>query len=162
MNGATQTFRRPSVATNLSHNRESSTQPSSASTPTSAYIPPHMTSSYQSRNGSTGDSRYSKEDLLNIFRGQRDSGVLGKQLGDHYLASWNPLEESPATNGTWGKKEDQKESPPGPEVCWDHLGRHEPLSLIDMTEDEREVYFQSFPRVSYFCLTIFLVIYDYR
>jgi PERQ amino acid-rich with GYF domain-containing protein len=99
-----------------------------------------MSSSYQSRNGSTGDSRYSKEDLLNIFRSQRDSGVLGKQMGDHFLASWNPLEETPVINGAWGKKEDQKESPPGPEVCWDHLGRHEPLGLIDMTEDEREVY----------------------
>lgn len=141
MNGATQTFRRPSVATNLSHTRDSSNQPGTASTPTSAaYIPPHISSSYQSRNGSTGDSRYSKEDLLNIFRGQRDSGALGKQMGDHFLASWNPLEEAPATNGAWGKKEDQKESPPGPEVCWDYLGLHEPLGLIDMTEDERELF----------------------
>uniref|UniRef100_A0A093VH25 GYF domain-containing protein mpd2 n=1 Tax=Talaromyces marneffei PM1 TaxID=1077442 RepID=A0A093VH25_TALMA len=136
-NGATQTFRRPSVATNLSHNRDSSSQPTSTPTST-AYIPPHMTSNYQPRNGSTGDSRYSKEDLLSIFKGQRDSGALGKNMGDHFLASWNPLEDAGATNGAWAKKEDQKDSPPGPEVCWDHLGHYEPLGLIEMTEEERE------------------------
>lgn len=140
MNGATQTFRRPSVATNLSHNRDSSSQSASTPTPTSAaYIPPHLNSSYQSRNGSSGDSRYSKEDLLSIFKSQRDSGALGKNMGDHFLASWNPLEETSATNGAWGKKEDAKDAPPGPEFCWDHLGHNDPLGLIDMTEEEREV-----------------------
>ncbi|KAI7977076.1 hypothetical protein EIK77_005281 [Talaromyces pinophilus] len=138
-NGATQTFRRPSVATNLSHNRDSSSQPTSTPTST-AYIPPHMTSNYQSRNGSTIDSRYSKEDLLSIFKGQRDSGTLGKNMGDHFLASWNPLDDTGATNGAWAKKEDQKDSPPGPEVCWDPVGHYEPLGLIDMTEEERELF----------------------
>lgn len=60
-------------------------------------------------------------------------------MTDHFLGSWNPLEDSGATNGSWAKKEDQKESPPGPEVCWDHVGQYEPLGLIDMTDDEREV-----------------------
>ncbi|CRG83918.1 PERQ amino acid-rich with GYF domain-containing protein 2 [Talaromyces islandicus] len=139
MNGATQTFRRPSVATNLSHTRDSS-QPMSASTPTSAaYIPPHLSSS-QPRNGSTVDSRYSKEQLLNIFKTQRDSGALGKNMGDHFLAAWNPLEDSSSTNGAWGKREDQKDPSSGPEVCWDHLGQHGPLGLTDLTDDERELF----------------------
>ncbi|KAH8705162.1 hypothetical protein BGW36DRAFT_366987 [Talaromyces proteolyticus] len=122
MNGATQTFRRPSVATNLSHSRDSS-QPI-----------------YQSRNGSASDSRYSKEQLLNIFKNQRDSGTLGKNMGDHFLATWNPLEETSTTNGAWMKREDQKDAPSGPEVCWDHLGLHGPLGLTDLTEDERELF----------------------
>ncbi|KAJ5173408.1 hypothetical protein N7492_006001 [Penicillium capsulatum] len=58
MNGATQTFRRPSVATSPAHTRDSS-QPASASTMTSsaAYIPPHMSSNPLSslRNG---EARY--------------------------------------------------------------------------------------------------------
>jgi PERQ amino acid-rich with GYF domain-containing protein len=153
-NGATQTFRRPSVATNLSHNRDSSSQPTSTPTST-AYIPPHMTSNYQSRNGSTIDSRYSKEDLLSIFKGQRDSGTLGKNMGDHFLASWNPLDDTGATNGAWAKKEDQKDSPPGPEVCWDPVGHYEPLGLIDMTEEEREVCCSCFP-LHYRLVLIFL------
>lgn len=66
-------------------------------------------------------------------------------MGDHFLASWNPLDETGASNGVWAKKEDQKDSPPGPEVCWDHLGQYEPLGLIDMTEEEREVYYSHFP-----------------
>lgn len=139
MNGATQTFRRPSLATNTSHNRDSNQATSaSTSTPTSAaYIPPHLNS--QSRNGSTGDSRYSKEQLLNIYKSQREAGTLGKNVEELFVADWNPLEETPSVNGAWGKREDHKDTPVGPEVCWDHEGQFEPLGLIDMNDDEKEV-----------------------
>jgi PERQ amino acid-rich with GYF domain-containing protein len=161
MNGATQTFRRPSVATNLSHTRDSS-QPMSASTPTSAaYIPPHLSSSYQPRNGSTADSRYSKEQLLSIFKTQRDSGSLGKNMGDHFLAAWNPLEDSSSTNGAWGKREDQKDPSSGPEVCWDHLGLHGPLALSDLTDEEREVSRLCF-ELPYVLLIVYTAVYKHR
>lgn len=145
MNGATQTFRRPSVATNNSHNRESSSQTTSASsTPTvAAYIPPHLNSNYQSsslRNGIASENRYSKEQLLNLYKSQRESGNLGKNVSDYFVADWNPHQETPSsTNGAWGKREDHKDTPSGPEVCWDHGGQVEPLGLIDMTDDEKEV-----------------------
>jgi PERQ amino acid-rich with GYF domain-containing protein len=144
MNGATQTFRRPSVATNFSHNRDSSQTPSSSTPTSAAYIPPHLNSTYQSRNGSTGDSRYSKEQLLSMYKSQRDTGILGKNMGEHFVADWNPLEESPTLNGAWGKREDQKDTPAGPEVCWDYSGQNEPLALADMTGDEKEVELSSF------------------
>jgi PERQ amino acid-rich with GYF domain-containing protein len=139
MNGATQTFRRPSLATNFSHSRDN--HQSSVSTPTSsaAYIPPHLNSSYQSRNGSAGDSRYSKEQLLNIYKSQRESGTLGKNVEDFFVADWNPHEETPAVNGAWGKREDPKDTPLGPGVCWDREGQFEPLGLTDMNDDEKEV-----------------------
>lgn len=60
-------------------------------------------------------------------------------MGEHFIADWNPLEESPTMNGAWGKREDQKDTPAGPEVCWDYTGQYEPLGLADMTEDEKEV-----------------------
>lgn len=143
MNGATQTFRRPSVATNPSHNRESS-QPTSGSTPTvGAYIPPHMTSSYQSsallRNGAAGENRYSKDQLLGFYKAQRESGALGKHVADFFIADWDPHVEAPATNGAWGRRDDQKDAPSGPEVCWDHGGHIMPLGILDMNEDEKEV-----------------------
>lgn len=144
MNGATQTFRRPSVATNLSHHRDSS-QPVSATTPTAgAYIPPHMSSNYQSsmlRNGAPNENRYSKDQLLNLYRIQQESGNLGKNVEDYFVADWNPHVETSALNGTWGKRDD-KDHPTGPEVCWDHGGQSEPLGLADMTDDEKEVCFR--------------------
>lgn len=142
MNGATQTFRRPSVATNPSHNRETS-QTASATTPTAgAYIPPHMSSNYQSsmlRNGAANEVRYSKDQLLNLYKAQRESGNLGKNVADYFVADWNPHVETSAVNGAWGKRDDHRDTPSGPEVCWDHGGNVEPLGLIDMTDDEKEV-----------------------
>jgi PERQ amino acid-rich with GYF domain-containing protein len=143
MNGATQTFRRPSVATGTSHSRDGN-QPMSASTPTSGtYIPPHLNSNYHSstsRNGSgNNESRYTKEQLLGIYRSRRDSGILGGDVSDFFVADWNPHEEATMVNGSWGKRDDHKDSSLGPEVCWDHEGQFVPLGLLDMTDDEKEV-----------------------
>jgi len=138
MNGATQTFRRPSVATNAPHHRDSS-QPASASTPVgSAYIPPHMSSNTSSiaRNG---DSRYSKEELLELYKSQRDVGSLSKNVEEYFVADWDPHTVSAPANGAWGKRDDHKNNSAGPEVCWDHGGQVEPLGLTGMTENEREV-----------------------
>ncbi|KAJ5923714.1 hypothetical protein N7454_008959 [Penicillium verhagenii] len=135
INGATQTFRRPSVATNPSHTRESS-HAASVSTPTSgAYIPPHM-SSNPLRNG---DARYSKDQLIDLYKAQRDSGSLGKNVEDYFVADWDPHMVPTPVNGAWGKRDDHKTSA-GPEVCWDHGGQAEPLGLNDMTESEKDFF----------------------
>ncbi|KAJ6008419.1 hypothetical protein N7540_012395 [Penicillium herquei] len=147
INGATQTFRRPSVATNPSHTRESS-HPVSASTPTSgAYVPPHMSSNTLSTAMRNGDSRYSKDQLLDLYKTQRESGSLGKHVEEYFVADWDPHAVSASANGAWGKRDDHKTSA-GPEVCWDHEGQAEPLGLNDMTESEKEVgpfHFHEFP-----------------
>ncbi|RDW90357.1 uncharacterized protein DSM5745_02132 [Aspergillus mulundensis] len=138
MNGATQTFRRPSVATNPSHSRD----PTSATTPTGGAYPSHMNSALSNvaRNGAPGDTRYSKEQLLDLYKAQRDTGVLTKHVADYFVADWNPHIETPAANGVWGKRDDHKDNPTGPEVCWEHGGQIEPLGLVDMTEDEKETF----------------------
>ena len=138
MNGATQTFRRPSVATNTPAHRDSSL-PASASTPVGgAYIPPHMSSNTSSiaRNG---DSRYSKDELLELYKSQRDVGSLNRNVEEYFVADWDPHTVSAPANGAWGKRDDHKNGSAGPEVCWDHAGQVEPLGLTGMTEDEREV-----------------------
>lgn len=142
MNGATQTFRRPSVAINPSHSRDTS-QPASATTPTAGAYTQQM-SNYPSsalRNGAGHDTRYSKDQLLNLYKAQRDSGALNKNVADYFAADWNPGTETSPVNGAWGRREDSKDNPSGPEVCWDHDGQMEPLGLLDMTEDEKEVSF---------------------
>lgn len=85
-----------------------------------------------------GDVRYSKEQLLELYRLQREAGVAGKSVEDCFVGDWDPNLASNPVNGAWGKRDDHKTSA-GPEVCWDHGGSAEPLGLTDMTEAEKEV-----------------------
>jgi PERQ amino acid-rich with GYF domain-containing protein len=101
-----------------------------------------MISNFQSsalRNGASTETRYSKDQLLELYRSQREMGTLGKNLAEYFVADWNPQGETPAVNGAWGRREESKDNPSGPGVCWDHGGQMEPLSLVDMTDDEKEV-----------------------
>ena len=134
LNGATQTFRRPSVATNLSQTRESASA-STAST-VGAYIPPHLSSNYQSgsaRGGSSNDNRYSKEQLLEVFKNQRES----VDVADYLVGDWNNRDEAASTNGHWGKRNDFNHA--GPEICWDSTGQMRPLAFQGMTDEEKNV-----------------------
>ncbi|EER41770.1 conserved hypothetical protein [Histoplasma capsulatum H143] len=145
MNGATQTFRRPSLATNNSHTRENVQTTSSASTPTvAAYIPPHLSSNYQSGSPRTNanDSRYSKDQLLSLYKSQQDQGSWRKHISDYFMADWNPSDEIPVSvNGSWNKREDLKESSTTrPEVCWDHSGQVQPLALTEMNDEEKDLF----------------------
>ena len=141
-NGATQTFRRPSVATNIPQQKESG-QANHISTPSSAsiYVPPHLNSSYQSsygRNGASAESRYSKDQLLDLFRMQEKSGSSHTNVNDFFVDGWTPGAINGASNGGWGKRDDIKEAA-GPDICWDHEGSVNPMAMQEMTEEEREV-----------------------
>lgn len=142
-NGATQTFRRPSLATNSSHQRDNS-QSNSNNLPQSAgvYVPPHLNSNYQSsyaRNGASAEGRYSKDQLLDMFRAQGRSGQLTQNVSDLFVDGWNPGSVNGTVNGGWDMKDDQKEASNGPEICWDQEGSVQPLSLTEMSEEERQV-----------------------
>lgn len=140
-NGATQTFRRPSLATTLSHNRESAPSVTTPSGTAGTYIPPHMNSNYAGpyRNGMTGDMRYSREQLINIYKDQRDTGNLKQNLTELFSGGWHPTEARNGTAASWGKRDDGKDQPIGPDVCWDHNGKVQPLGMSEMTDEEREV-----------------------
>ncbi|MCJ1245766.1 hypothetical protein MMC30_002970 [Trapelia coarctata] len=145
INGATQTFRRPSVATSMSHQRDGS-QSNNPSASSGVYVPPHLNSNYQStftRNSSTVDARYSKEQLLDLFRAQGESGSLPKNAAEHLIEGWNPIATGSAGNGTWNRRDDYKDGNSGPEICWDHEGSIQPLGLIDMSEEEKELFSNS-------------------
>ena len=141
-NGATQTFRRPSLATNLSQQREAS-QMNSTSVAQNAgvYVPPHLNSNYQSghnRNGGV-ESRYSKDQLLDLFRSQMTSGPTATNVCELYMEGWNPGVVNGTTNGGWGKRDDHKDGLMGPEICWDYEGKVQPLALVEMNDQEKEV-----------------------
>ena len=106
------------------------------------YVPPHLNSNYQSfaRNGASAEgSRYSKDQLLDMFRAQGRSGPLTHTISDLYVDGWNPSPINGASNGGWGRKDDQKDASSGPDICWDHDGNVQPLSLLEMSEEEKQV-----------------------
>ena len=58
-------------------------------------------------------------------------------MNEFLLDGWTP-----GVNGTgsagWGRREDHKDTA-GPEICWDHDGSVQPMALLDMTAEEKEV-----------------------
>ena len=97
-----------------------------------------MNSTY--RNGTSSDTRYSKEQLINIYKAQRESGTLNKNLPELFLGGWNPSESRNGAAASWGRREDGKEQSTGPDVCWESTGKVLPLGLSDMTDEEKEVH----------------------
>lgn len=140
-NGATQTFRRPSHATSLSGSTtHSATREASASQDlpsTGRYVPPHA---QPGRNGSLADSRFSREQLTQLFRTQRESDDFVDGLSELSMGAL----DSHATNGgsgaSWGRNNDHsRDLQSGVEQCLDRDGNMEPLGLRDLTDEEREV-----------------------
>lgn len=137
-NGATHTFRRTS--TNTTSQARDSAQPSTTSTNSGVYIPPHLNSNHPShpyRNGTFADTRYGKEQLLDIFQNQRDSGGLDKNLQDLFLGTWDPITDNDSISAA--SRGDPKDQYPGPEVCWDYGAGSTPFGLAELTEDEKQV-----------------------
>jgi PERQ amino acid-rich with GYF domain-containing protein len=73
---------------------------------------------------------YAKEDLLNIFKAQEQSGSF-RDLKDLLLGDLGT-----SNGGGWGRSGDEAG---GAEVCWDKEGGLKPVSLEEMAEEEREV-----------------------
>jgi PERQ amino acid-rich with GYF domain-containing protein len=135
-NGATQTFRRTSNAVNttntVSQNHENIASPAASSQPP-RYVPPH-------RNGTVTDPRYSKSQLLDLYRLQQstDDG-LQDDLQNLYIGNWQPNGQNGAPAAGWGRNDASREQPSGPDVCWDDDGAYEPLALTEMDNEEKEV-----------------------
>lgn len=147
MNGATQTFRRPSVATTpSSSNLQGQSQlrdmpPTPSATHGGVYIPPHLNANHPSnspRSIPSGDIRYSKDQLLSIYQTLKDSASLDRSLDDLFLGSWDPL-DGKLSNASQTGRGDLKDQIPGPEVCWNYSTEANPLGMADLTEDEKQV-----------------------
>ncbi len=142
-NGTTTTFRRPSLATSLSHQRETSQSNASATNHNAGvYVPTHMNSNHQTSNtrGAPSETRYSKDQLLDLFRAQTRNSP-STHVSDLYVDGWHPSSANGMTNGGWSRKDELREGSAGPEMCWDHEGKVHPLALSDMSEQEKEVCF---------------------
>lgn len=140
-NGATQTFRRPSHATTPSGSTTHSSSrdavaPQNSSNP-GVYVPPHA---QPGRNGSSVEGRYSRDQLTQLFRTQQEAGDLTDGLSSLYTGGWEPHATNGASGASWGRSNDHgREAQSGVDQCWDREGTILPLSLTDMTDDERDV-----------------------
>ncbi|KAL9095225.1 MAG: hypothetical protein Q9165_002481 [Trypethelium subeluteriae] len=131
-NGATQTFRRSSLAA-------SSTNPNTrdSSTPSSnIYVPPHIASS---RNGIPAEARYSKDQLLDLLKQQHEAVHQAQDLSALFVSGWDGRD----TNGASYGESDLRERgvnglPHGADICWEPNGGIQPLGLTEMTEEEKE------------------------
>lgn len=139
-NGATATFRRPSsISTNQREIGQSGTNPPPSAG--SAYVPPHMNPNYQSsfvRNGAGSETRYSKDQLLDMFKIREKSGPSSTNISELFVEGWAPSAVNGNDNGGWGKKEDSRDSI-GTDICWDFNGAVRPVSLDELDDEEREV-----------------------
>lgn len=91
------------------------------------------------RNGSTGELRYTKDQLVALYKYQRDAGALDQHLADIFTGGWDPFLGRESTNSAWGRRDEGKETNPGPEICWDQNPSAEPLALIEPSDEDREV-----------------------
>lgn len=90
------------------------------------------------RNGATGDSRYSKDQLLGIYQDQKALGSLTKNVSNLFLGTWDPVDSRNGESSSWSKHEG-KDSSTGPEVCWDYEAASHPFGLVEMSEQEKNV-----------------------
>lgn len=87
------------------------------------------------------DLRYPKPHLLDLYQKHReakDSGALNGDVSRLYVEGWNPGQSNGTNGRAWGKVPDGRETH-GPDACWDTSGGQRPVSLEEMTEDERTV-----------------------
>lgn len=56
------------------------------------------------------------------------------------MGGWQPDTANGSASASWGKGEHSREAQLGPDICWDRDGNTEPMGLIDMDEEEREVW----------------------
>ena len=81
--------------------------------------------------------------MIDIYKAQRDSGALNRNLEQLFSGDWNPFEQRDEATSTWDKRDKGKDQTMGPEICWVHRVDDDPLSLLEMTDEEKEVRLES-------------------
>lgn len=86
------------------------------------------------------EARYSKDQLFDLYRAQQASeGSLEENLSRLFIGGWHPEAGNGPSNASWGRAENSRDNQPGAELCWDKGGSIEPLGLVEMDEEEKEV-----------------------
>ncbi|OAQ98707.1 hypothetical protein LLEC1_06661 [Akanthomyces lecanii] len=78
-------------------------------------------------------SRYTKDDLLDVFRAQKMSDNPSRL----FLSGWDPSNINGSSGRGWGKS-NETHIPQEPGACWDRGGETSPMALQDYSLDEKE------------------------
>lgn len=81
-----------------------------------------------------GPSRYTKDELLEMFRSQHTAD----DPSHLFMSGWNPSNLNGGPSRGWGKSGDNP-VPQEPGACWDQHGVTAPLGLLDLSTEEKEV-----------------------
>ncbi|KAL7821332.1 hypothetical protein V8C44DRAFT_314264 [Trichoderma aethiopicum] len=82
-----------------------------------------------------GPSRYSKDDLLEMYQSQRPTG----NVSHLFIPGWDPSNSGGAAARGWGKS-NENHVPQDPGTCWDANGQTTPIGLSAFTEEEKEAF----------------------
>jgi PERQ amino acid-rich with GYF domain-containing protein len=75
----------------------------------------------------------------------RETSALDRNLEDIFSGSWDPIDDKVGA-GFQGPGAEAKDQSPGPEVCWNYGLNPEPLGLTNMSEEEKQVGYDSILR----------------
>ncbi|XP_044717458.1 GYF domain-containing protein [Hirsutella rhossiliensis] len=82
-----------------------------------------------------GPSRYTKDELLDMFRSQNPADDPSRL----FMSGWNPTSLNGGGSRGWGKSGDNP-VPQEPGACWDQNGDTAPLGLLDLSAEEKEAF----------------------
>lgn len=86
----------------------------------------------------SSEYRISKEQLLDIYKAQEDSGARNGDVSHLFESGWNPGQSNGGSRASWGKSSDNRDNHAA-DICWDTSGNIQPIGLEDMTEQEKTV-----------------------
>lgn len=135
-NGGTLTLRRSSTNP-FGASHQTSQSEATASTPISE-LPPSQPYSINVNEGQ-GDRRYSKSEILEIFRAQQGNEISNGDVSRLFANNWDPGHSNGANGRGWGKSNDSHNNSSGPEACWNESGSTLPIALEGMTDEEKNV-----------------------
>ncbi|KJZ79467.1 hypothetical protein HIM_00936 [Hirsutella minnesotensis 3608] len=126
----TLTFRRSSTtptghASNPPPSHDNAVQPPSIEETSIAQLPTY----------DLGPSRYTKDELLDMFRVQKP----GDDPSHLFMSGWNPSNINGSNPRGWGKGSDHP-VPQEPGACWDQNGDSTPMGLHDLSIEEKEAF----------------------
>ncbi|KAK0736307.1 hypothetical protein B0T21DRAFT_451101 [Apiosordaria backusii] len=129
----TRTFRRPSTTP---FNQNSASNPADLLQSSVSDMPSYSTSSQPGYGDTTGGAKYTKVELLDIYKNLPPAQMDASSL---FEPNWNPghVNGSHPSARQWGKSGDSGHTPQDPTVCWDADGSVKPIGLEEMTEEER-------------------------
>ncbi|ATY58508.1 GYF domain [Cordyceps militaris] len=124
----TMTFRRSST-TPLGHAMQTAPPTELAAQPTSGELAGGV------GNFESEPSRYTKDNLLDVFRAQK----MTEDPSRLFISGWDPSHINGNSGRGWGKS-NENHIPQEPGACWDQNGETVPMGLQEYSPDEKEAF----------------------